>query len=466
VRRSTTLPLAVAVAAGLPLACSAASVPDGAWGPAAAGARDAGAAGQELVCASLGIFCGGHGVAAGDPSTLYVCAAKGAKPVSSSSCLAGCVYGDAAPDRCAIPDGGDGQPACPGGGLVCGGHQMDGDPGTLYACPGAGLPPTSSTKCANGCQLEAPGTNDLCASAVLCPAPGDFCGGHDLSGDPDTLYHCGAGGVAPQASQACPNGCAAGGQNDACRSTLSCPGAGDFCGANGVQGGDAGTLYHCPGAAQPPSGSQPCVNGCTIEPSGTNDFCAATGLCPTAGDYCGNDMLGGPADVLYHCAGAGQPPSSNTVCAGGCVVEQMGQADVCAGGGGCSAAGQSALHWEANQLNTGNSWSDFCLAFVESAYQNAGLTLAYLQEADASSSLQAAENTGSFVPWNGNCPCGAILYWSANQCNGEWGHVVICNGDGTVSTSGWPNYDGSTAALISWLDGEECGNTPAGYVLP
>jgi hypothetical protein len=62
--------------------------------------------------------------------------------------------------------------------------------------------------------------------------------------------------------------------------------------------------------------------------------------------------------------------------------------------------------------------------------------------------------------------CGAILYWPANTCNGEDGHVVICNGDGTVSTSGWPGFAGGTSTTITWLDGEECGATPAGYIVP
>jgi hypothetical protein len=154
------------------------------------------------------------------------------------------------------------------------------------------------------------------------------------------------------------------------------------------------------------------------------------------------------------------------VCSGGCTVEPAGTNDVCAGEGGCSALGQAALNWEAGQLNSGNAWSDYCLGFVNNAYAHAGNSPSYLHLADANASLDAARATGQFVPWNGTCPCGAILYWAANQCNAYYGHVVICNGDGTASTSGWPGFGGSTDASISWLDGSECGNTPAGYILP
>jgi hypothetical protein len=345
---------------------------------------------------------------------------------------------------------------------------MGGDPATLYDCPGAGLAPSSAQPCANGCQVEPAGTNDLCKGSIVCPTSGDYCGGDSMSGDPNTLYHCSAAGQAPASSQACANGCRTmpQGTNDVCNSSQSCPGGGDYCGGDGVQGGDANTLYHCPGAGQPPSGSQACSNGCTIEPAGTNDFCAGATTCPTAGDYCGNDQLGGPANVLYHCTAAGQPPTSNTPCSGGCVVEPQGQNDVCAGGGGCSATGQAALNWEANQLNGGNSWSDYCLGFVNQAYQAAGRKIGYLQAPDANTALGEAEAAGGFVGWNGNCPCGAVLFWSANSCNGEFGHVVICNGDGTASTSGWPGFNGNTHASISWLDGQECGHTPSGYILP
>jgi hypothetical protein len=178
--------------------------------------------------------------------------------------------------------------------------------------------------------------------------------------------------------------------------------------------------------------------------------------------------VSGPSNVLYHCNGAGQAAASSTTCSAGCTVEPAGTADLCAssGKGSCSAVARAALNWEENQLNTGNSWSDLCLGFVYNAFVNAGDTIGYLQRSTAADSLAAAKATGHFVGWNGSCPCGAILYWAANSCNGEDGHIVICNGDGTVSSSGWQGYNGSASVSISWLDSEECGATPSGYILP
>ena len=48
------------------------------------------------------------------------------------------------------------------------------------------------------------------------------------------------------------------------------------------------------------------------------------------GAYCGNDSVqGGNAATLYQCPGAGKSPTSATVCADGCVVESQGTADHC-----------------------------------------------------------------------------------------------------------------------------------------
>jgi hypothetical protein len=131
----------------------------------------------------------------------------------------------------------------------------------------------------------------------------------------------------------------------------------------------------------------------------------------------------------------------------------------------CSKLTQSALDWEAGELKAGNVWSSLCLGFVNEALQHAGESIPYLQADDANASLQGARADSHFVSWTGSCPCGAILYWSANACNAGWGHVVICNGDGTASTSGWPGYGGSTHASIPWLSQMECAQ-PAGYIVP
>src|ERR1700722_2077904 len=103
---------------------------------------------------------------------------------------------------------------------------------------------------------------------------------------------------------------------------------------------------------------------------------------------------------------------------------------------GCSGLAAAALSWEAAQLAAGESHSDECLGFVQSAFRNAGNEPAYLEGGTAAESLAKAQATGDFVPWDGSCPCGGILYWAANSVNPEDGHVVICNGDGTASTAG------------------------------
>lgn len=57
------------------------------------------------------------------------------------------------------------QPTCTGSaaGAYCGGDQVtNGDPSTLYECPGANKPPSSSQKCPSGCQVNPPGVPDAC----------------------------------------------------------------------------------------------------------------------------------------------------------------------------------------------------------------------------------------------------------------------------------------------------------------
>lgn len=110
---------------------------------------------------------------------------------------------------------------------------------------------------------------------------------------------------------------------------ITCPGYGDWCGSDGVSGGDASTLYHCNGAGQPPASQTSCAAGCTIEPPGTPDVCTPVLSCPGYGDWCGSDGVGGDANTLYHCYGAGQVPAWSTACADGCAVEPPGYPDVC-----------------------------------------------------------------------------------------------------------------------------------------
>jgi FG-GAP-like repeat len=138
----------------------------------------------------------------------------------------------------------------------------------------------------------------------------------------------------------------------------------------------------------------------------------------------------------------------------------------------CNSLGQSALAYEASKLAVGDYFSDDCLGFVQLAFNRAESYLAAKGCSEAAAdSLACARKATGWTVWDGSCPCGAILYWDANSCNGQDGHVVICNGDGTASTAGWPtanggHYSGSTHASIAWLDQEECRHEPAGYIVP
>lgn len=55
----------------------------------------------------------------------------------------------------------------PSAGLYCGNDMVqNGDPDTLYDCPGSGKAPTSATPCKNGCVVEPQGQNDQCKPDV------------------------------------------------------------------------------------------------------------------------------------------------------------------------------------------------------------------------------------------------------------------------------------------------------------
>lgn len=49
--------------------------------------------------------------------------------------------------------------------------------------------------------------------------------------------------------------------------------AGAYCGNDDVQGGNAATLYQCPGAGQAPTSAKVCADGCVVESAGTADHC-------------------------------------------------------------------------------------------------------------------------------------------------------------------------------------------------
>ena len=185
------------------------------------------------------------------------------------------------------------------------------------------------------------------------------------------------------------------------------------------------------------------------------------------------------AFALSSLAGCGTPPPTGQTIqsiAPGPATTTAPRPDI---GGACDSYGRAALNWEAAHLHDGTGegcWSDLCGSFVYNAAVAAGKVPAWLAAPanTANDMMNNAIAAGVFHDWDGSCPCGAILFYEAHS-NVPTGHVVLCNGDGTVSSSGWPGwpntgpsydcgFDGDTSTSLSWLNGAE-GIAPTGYVL-
>jgi hypothetical protein len=382
-----------------------------------------------------GLYCGSE--VGKDPSTLYQC--KGGTPIEAQKCSGTCIIKPGGTDACPCPNG---------NGLYCG-SEVGADANTLYDCEDGAL--SVKQKCPSACNVAPPGQNDSCAG---CPSGNGLYCGSEVGADANTLYDCQNGALTEK--QKCSGACKVNppGTPDACG---GCPsGNGLYCGSE--VGADANTLYDCQNGTL--TVKQVCSGACKVAPPGTPDSCS--GSCPNGnGLYCGQEV-GADSNVLYQCTDGNL--SAAQQCNGACVVMPPGTPDACPSS--CGGAGQAALAWEAGQLANGNSWSDLCLGFVNQAFKQAGMSIPELQKASAKDSLHTYQGEGKLVVWGGSAPCGAIVFWEGNSCNGWWGHVVIANGDGTVSTSGWPGYGGSAHAGIGWLDQMECGHAPAGYVVP
>lgn len=345
----------------------------------------------------------------------------------------------------ALPGGGGSGLGTGGTSAGTGGSAAQKDAGASGGGGGSG--PASADAGPDGSQpTNYPEAGTLCSNG-----DGLYCGS-EVGKDPSTLYQCKGG--TPIEAQKCSGTCIIKpGGTDAC----PCPnGNGLYCGSE--VGADANTLYDCQNGTL--TVKQVCSGACKVAPPGTPDSCS--GSCPNGnGLYCGQEV-GADSNVLYQCTDGNL--SAAQQCNGACVVMPPGTPDACPSS--CGGAGQAALAWEAGQLANGNSWSDLCLGFVNQAFKQAGMSIPELQKASAKDSLHTYQGEGKLVVWGGSAPCGAIVFWEGNSCNGWWGHVVIANGDGTVSTSGWPGYGGSAHAGIGWLDQMECGHAPAGYVVP
>jgi len=105
---------------------------------------------------------------------------------------------------------------CIPGGAYCGGDKVTGDPSTLYRCGAQGVGYARGA-CVFGCTVGV-GRDDACyGGGERCVTGTAYCGGDKLAGDPSLLYTCQANGTGVLA-QTCANGCAiVAGHPDRCR---------------------------------------------------------------------------------------------------------------------------------------------------------------------------------------------------------------------------------------------------------
>lgn len=107
---------------------------------------------------------------------------------------------------------------CKAGGYYCGGEHVAGASDTLYRCNADGTA-TLMARCANGCAVMPPGTDDACRPPTPCVSGGEYCGGDKVNGHPDVLYRCGADGSSISVVRRCAKGCVVRpGSDDVCKS--------------------------------------------------------------------------------------------------------------------------------------------------------------------------------------------------------------------------------------------------------
>lgn len=123
-----------------------------------------------------------------------------------------------------------------------------------------------------------------------------------------------------------------------------------------------------------------------------------------------------------------------------------------------------ALAWQGRQLAAGNSYSLWCLAFVNQAYQAAGRRVPELGKPSAADSMDTYRAQGRLQPMDTIPPRGAVVFYDRTASN-PYGHIVLSNGDGTVSTSGWPGFAGSATVAIDRLNAM-LGRPAIGWAVP
>ena len=103
------------------------------------------------ACTAGSFYCGGDKLA-GDPQTLYQCNGGGV-PLARGRCRVACTVRPGTDDACTDTA------TCQDGGFYCGGDKVAGDPQSLYTCAaGAG---TNRKVCTGGCIVNA-NADDKC----------------------------------------------------------------------------------------------------------------------------------------------------------------------------------------------------------------------------------------------------------------------------------------------------------------
>ncbi len=112
----------------------------------------------EPSCPGLadGVYCGNDGIVAGEPNTLYACAATIARPVQA--CADWCRTNRVGDDVCVT---GSSAPDCRGlSGSHCGGGRVGGEPNTIYKCVDGAV--GSYVTCPHTCRVHQPARFDAC----------------------------------------------------------------------------------------------------------------------------------------------------------------------------------------------------------------------------------------------------------------------------------------------------------------
>lgn len=134
---------------------------------------------------------------------------------AATSALAACYDFSWEPPPAVEESDAAGEAPCRPARLTCGGETIAGRADTLYRCNQDGTT-TVVARCANGCAARAPEEDDACEPPTPCVVGGYYCGGDKINGDPDVLYRCVGGGAT--VFERCANGCTVGapGTDDFC----------------------------------------------------------------------------------------------------------------------------------------------------------------------------------------------------------------------------------------------------------